>query len=124
MTKKINITRYMRKKASEVIQNILNPTYFVDGVPLDEIADTLREIGIVMIMEDNTEWAGMLLGAEGRCFIHLAPISSCWTPNIPEGYIGHGINFYEPFENTGLVITWYKCTSRKDQSVEVIGYIS
>ena len=124
MAKKINITAKARKQANRVIGSILKPTYFKGGVPLNEIAVALKEQGIVMIMEDNTEWAGFLLGAEGRCFIRLAPVSSCWTPDNPEGYIGHGLDFYEPFENTGLVLTWYKMESRLDKAIEVVGYIS
>lgn len=124
MAKKVNITAKARKQAGVAIQNLLKPTYFKNGVPLDEIAETLKELGIVMIMEDNTEWSGFLLGAEGRCFIRLAPVKSKWTPDNPEGYTGHGLNFYEPFENTGLVLTWYRCESRFDRAIEVIGYIS
>lgn len=124
MAKKVNITAKARKQAQTAIQNLLKPTYFKEGVPLNEIAETLKELGIVMIMEDNTEWAGFLLGAEGRCFIRLAPVNTKWTPDNPEGYKGHGIDFFKAFENTGLVLTWYKMESRFDKAIEVVGYIS
>lgn len=122
--KNITMTATLRRCANQAVYELLKPTYFYDGVPLHKLESTLKDMGIVMIMEDNTEWSGMLCGANGECFIRLAPVETKWTPDNPEGYTGHGINFYKTYENAGLRLTWYKCTSRNDSKYEVIGYIS
>ncbi|RLA58209.1 MAG: hypothetical protein DRQ78_12455 [Epsilonproteobacteria bacterium] len=118
MARKMIINQKNRRVASKAIQSILKPTYFADGVPLDALSDALEELGIFMVQEDNTEWEGFLCGSKGECFIRLAPKSS--------EDIDHpsGLAFYEPFENTGLRLTWYKCESRRDSKFEVIGYLT
>lgn len=112
MARKVMINQATRRTAARVVQNILKPTYFNDGVPINELADELKDMGIVMLMEDNTEWSGFFCGLEGECFIRLAPMTT------------ESCGFFTPYENTGLRLTWYKCTSRQDRKFEVIGYIS
>ena len=121
MARKVMINQATRRTASRVVQNILKPTYFKDGVPLDEMADELKDMGIVMIMEDNTEWAGFLVGSKGECWIRLAPMTTAKQGTAP---FNEGIEFYDPYENTGLRLTWYRMESRYDKKFEVIGYIT
>jgi len=121
MSRKIKINQATRRTAQIIVQNILKPTYFKEGVPLDEIADALRDMGITMIMEDNTEWSGFLVGSTGEAFIRLAPTT---TSVFGNSWCNKNIIFYEPYDNTGLLITWYKCESRRYEKFEVIGYIS
>lgn len=124
MAKKILMNAKKRKMVSNAVYEILKSTYFADGVPLHEISSTLKKFGVIMVMEDNTEWSGLVCGDEGSCNIRLAPIESMWTPDNPEGYTGHGFKFYESYDNAGLILSWYRCTSRRDGKYEVIGYIS
>ncbi len=121
MAKKIMIRQAMRRTAQVSIQNILKPTYFAEGVPLDEMSDALKDMGIIMVMEDFTEWSGFLCGSHGECFIRLAPMTTMKEGTAP---FNEGLEFYEPYENTGLRLTWYKCESRRDAKFEVIGYIT
>lgn len=118
MARKVMINQATRRTAQTVVRNILKPTYFAEGVPLDELSDALEDMGIIMVMEDNTEWAGFLCGSKGECFIRLAPATTRETDHPS------GLDFYDPYENTGLRLTWYKCESRYDAKFEVIGYIS
>ena len=121
MPHKIMINQATRKTAQAVLQDILKSTYFSDGVPLDTIADNFKDMGIIMVMEDYTEWSGFLYGSVGKCFIRLAPMS---TMKKGTDSFNKGLEFYDPYENTGLRLTWYKCTSRRDSKFEVIGYIT
>ena len=122
--KKRNITAIKRKSLRMALTKVLAPTYFKHGVPLQEIQDCLRNEGVIMLMEDDTEWNGILLGKEGRCFIRLAPVETKWTPDKQDGEGEYSIDYYEKYENTGLVLTWYKMETRFDLCVEVTGYIS
>jgi hypothetical protein len=99
MARKVMINQATRRTAQVMVQNILKPTYFKDGVPLDDLADALKDMGIVMVMEDNTEWAGFLVGSQGECFIRLAPMT---TAVMGQSWQNKDIVFYDPYENTGL----------------------
>jgi hypothetical protein len=111
------INQATRRTAQIAVQNILRPTYF-DYIPIGELDEVLQDMGIVMVQEDNTEWAGLLMGDEGEIFIRLAPMTSA------DDAKNNAIPVYTPYENTGLRLTWYRCESRKSRKMEVIGYVS
>jgi len=117
MARKMMMNQKDRRIVSKAVQKVLKETYFKQ-IPLDALGDALVDSGMIMLQEDNTEWAGWLCGEKGRAFFRIAPISSgIVDENIQE-------EFYTPYENAGLLITWYKCESRYDSKYEVIGYIS
>lgn len=118
--KKVMIRQAMRRTAQVSIQNVVKSTYFTQ-IPLDEMSDALKDMGIVMVQEDFTEWSGFLCGDQGECFIRLAPMTTMKEGTEP---FNAGLEFYTPYENTGLRMTWYKCESRRDRKFEVITYIS
>jgi len=124
MPRKVMMNQKIRKVVGKDVQEILKPGYFDGGVPIDKIVDVLKSHRIVLLQEDNTEWSGFFCGAEGRAFIRLAPVGTKWNPDNREFYHSHGVEFYTPFENTGLVLTWYRCENRNDRKYEVVGYIS
>jgi hypothetical protein len=41
-------------------------TAYKESVPLDQIFDGIKKQGYVPLMEDNTEWSGILCGADGQ----------------------------------------------------------
>lgn len=104
-----------RKDAQKVVNKILESTYF-DTIPLNEIMEGLKKVGIVVLQEDNTEWAGMLLGSNAHTTFTLGPLSSARKEN-------YGI-VYDSFSNSMLVLSWYKDVQRKTRKTEVTGYIS
>ena len=111
------VNKSIRHRVGKAVWEVLKPTYFKE-IPLDSICQALIENDMIMLQEDNTEWNGILCGIQGEAFFHVAPLDS--------GRIDYDINeeVYEPYENTGLRLTWYKCESRRDGKFEVIGYIS
>lgn len=111
---KTMLKNVLRNKISSRVRNILNPIYF-DYIPIGEIDEALQDAGVVMLQDDNTEWAGIFISDEGNVFIRLASMDSANdSKNI-------AIPFYTPYENAGLFISWYKMTSGK---IEITGYIS
>jgi len=117
MARKMMINQATRRTAQIIVQNILKPTYF-NYIPIGELDEALQDMGIVMLQEDNTEWAGFLLGDEGDVFIRIAPLTSAVDAK------NNAVPVYTPYENTGLRLAWYRCESRKSRKMEVIGYIS
>lgn len=109
---KTKIDSKLRNKINKEIHILLKPTYF-ETIPLENIFKILNDNGIVALQEDNTEWEGFLVGAEGRATIELAD-------NMIYKKI-NDIKVYTPFENCYLIITWYKMEFNK---YEVIGYLS
>lgn len=102
-----------RRKASNAVSKVLKQTYF-PYIPIDAIFDALRGCGLVVLQEDNTEWAGFLCGSDEHVLFTIAYASSV--------HIENGLRTYVPIDNAGLFISWYKDDQRKN--IEVIGYIS
>jgi hypothetical protein len=91
-----------RKKVSNEIASLSSGKYY-DEIPLGDVSDILAKYGIVMLQEDNTRWAGWLIGREGQATMTLAPISS---------KSGDGDDpFYTPYSNVGIHMSWYKMES-------------
>jgi len=81
---------------------------YLEDIPIDEIMNTIRRYGYVVLQEDNTEWAGMLLGAEGNIYLHLG------TNRKEDGS-------FEQVKNSMLALSWYKMSSEKYEIVTYIG---
>ena len=109
------ISQKKRKAVQNNVHAILKETYF-DSIPLDEINKALQKNGMIMLQEDNTEWAGLLVGYEGECWIELAPVNTIKNEEYGKTY--------QPYKNTGLRLSWYKSDARKSRKIEVIGYIT
>jgi hypothetical protein len=81
-------------------------------IPLERIFKTLRDNGIVVLMEDHTEWSGFLCGREGNCIMEIAYNYTAVEDN--------GVVSYIPIKNSGLSISWYKMNT----CMEVTVYLS
>lgn len=111
----MKIVRKLKSLASRKVQYVLEPTYF-SQIPLEDISQALKECGLVLLQEDNTEWAGWLCGEEGRATFSIGGYVTKRDESEDPMYI--------PFDNTMLLLTWYKCSSRTDGKYEVIGYLT
>jgi hypothetical protein len=83
-----------------------------DGIPLDIIREIMEKHGMVLLQEDNTEYSAIFCGREGVAHIRFGYKSTSYDVN--------GIPTYIPFDNSLLVMTWYKLNSK----YEIIKYIS
>jgi hypothetical protein len=102
-----------KRKVNNQLHHLMKPTYF-DDIPLDSIFKLLKANGLVPIMEDGTEWEGMLIGASSHAMIELGYLN--------QGTLGNNeIMTYVPIENAGLSISWHKMGSGR---WEVLAYIS
>jgi len=92
-----------RRKLGKEIAALSSGKYY-DEIPLGDVSDILKRYGMVMLQEDNTEWAGWLTGREGQATMPLAPISSKTDGSDPS---------YTPYSNTGLHFSWYRMPSNR-----------
>lgn len=92
-----------RRVLNKCLASILEPVYFKQ-IPMREIIGMLDENGYVLVQEDNTPWAGILIGCEGRARFNIV---------IKDGMV--------PIGNTTLLIHWYKMPSK---NTEVTGYFT
>lgn len=100
-----------RAKISKAIHNTLEQIYF-DAIPMRDISSTLRERGLVLLNEDNTEFSAIFCGNHGSCVIQIGDLNSAKEKN--------GLLEYSPIE-AWLYLSWYKMASGR---YEVIGYVS
>jgi len=104
-----------RATASKAVQRILGATYF-DHVPINDIANSLKREGIVLLQEDGTEWSGFVgAGKSGSATIDIAPVESGVIDDLS------GATLYRPYKNAMLVVAWHRMESGR---LEVTGYIS
>ena len=108
---KVNTTE--RKLLSEAVNEAVPGSYFKE-IPIDEIDESLRKRGFLLLQEDNTPWAGMLLGAEGSTTFTIGRLAGSTTVN--------GIETYTPIENSMIALSWYKDDKRRDSKYDVVAY--
>jgi hypothetical protein len=98
------IRQHVNAQISKLVDHI------VDDIPLSDIAAVLRQNGLVLLQEDDTEWSGILTGRDGNILIPLATTNQ----QDSEGrYLEH--------LNHGLSLSWHKYdTGRYD----VTAYVS
>jgi hypothetical protein len=113
--KPAKMTAQIRKKSSKVVYELLKPTWF-DSVPMAELIAALKKVDVIVLQEDNTEWAGMLLGNSGTGLFPLGDFS--------KSDVRGSERIFAPFTNAGLFLSWYHSDSRNGRRIEVIGYIS
>lgn len=113
------ISPRVKKKLFNAIRpfstNSDNGNKYWDQIPISEIQNTLESFGYTLLQEDNTPWAGMLLGDEANILLHLGV-----KRRAPSGE-GQYVEYYEPVVNAGLSLSWYKMPSGR---YEVTVYIS
>lgn len=102
-----------RTKINKAFDKLMSNTYF-QGIPWDKIEKILEDNGVVALQEDNTKWAGLFSGRDGKATIDLAPLESARSEGRPS-------TFYTPYTNTMLVMTWHKMDSGR---YEVVVYVS
>lgn len=100
-----------RKQISKAVYELLKPCYF-DEIPLGKLQERLKEFGVVILQEDNTEWSGFLCGNNNNCVFTLGSLDSKQSC------------FYEEYNNVRLFLGWYKDSKRNTRNYEIIGYIS
>lgn len=105
----------VRKQASKVVINALGLNYYHE-IPISELIDGLKKVGVVVLQEDGTQWAGMLLGSDSHTLFTLGDANKATETEYG--------TVYEEFVNAGLALQWYRCESRFDRKIEVNGYIS
>lgn len=104
-----------RKTLTNMLSHVLPTNRYFKSIPLDQIAEEFFTAGVVLLQEDNTEWSGMLLGAEGSALISLGDASTADASQPKD------VTFYTPFTNAALSIQWHKMPSGK---YEVTAYVS
>lgn len=102
----------LRKKINNEIFKLLKPTYF-RRIPLGDIVAVLKKHHVVMLQEDNTEWAGLLCGEDERAVIELADEDTF----LPIGKV----KMYVPYTNAMLILSWFRMPSG---NYEVLCYVS
>lgn len=98
----------LRKKVNAELIKYTTGTYF-KAIPLKDLFSILKKHGIIALQEDNTEWSGLLAGNSETTSFSIAPVSSKVE------------NMYQPYDNTVLVLQWYKMESGK---YEITTYVS
>jgi hypothetical protein len=73
------------------------------SIPMDKIREVLENHKMVILQEDNTEFAGIFCGREGRSELSFGYKFTATEVN--------GIPTYIPFENTMIILSWYKMTT-------------
>jgi len=96
-------------KVKKQINKELDPfNAYLEEIPIDAIKDSIKAYGYTVLQEDNTEWAGMLLGDEGNIYLHLG------TNQKEDGS-------YEQVKNSMLALSWYRVSPEKYEIVTYIG---
>lgn len=104
-----------RKTLSSAVREALPKSYY-DEIPIDEIDQSLRKQGFLLLQEDDTPWSGMLTGREGRVLFTIGRLNE--TKDVA------GETGYQPIKNAGVSLSWYKDDKRKDSKYDVVGYLS
>ena len=99
-----------KKKINTQLRTL--PTYNPE-VPIVEIEEILKNFGLLLLQEDNRPWEGMLIGADSQTTFEMAYLDSAYEKD--------GMTFYEPIENAGLMLSWYKMQSGK---YEIVTYVA
>ena len=90
---------HIKNQSHDALTNF-NQQYFQE-IPIQNITKNLQELGLGLINEDGTPFAGFLTGEEGRADIDLT-------------WMGSPVN-------NALTITWYKMPSGNYEIVTYIG---
>lgn len=97
-----------RKEIQKINKELKEFNNYYSIIPLKEINIKLKENGLILIQEDNTEWSGFLCGDNSQ------------TTFIVGRYIGES-ETYEPIKNTMLSLSWYKMESGR---YEIVTYLT
>lgn len=98
----------VRHKANKELTKLTVSKYF-EKIPLKGISDILKNYGLILLQEDNTEWSGLLSGNSSRATFDIGYIE---TKNN---------NQYTPINNSSLVLSWYKMDSGRYEIVTYLG---
>lgn len=107
------VNTFERKLLSSAVQEAVPESYYTD-IPLREIDDSMRKRGFLLLQEDNTPWAGMLLGSEGSALITIGRMAG--TTKHDWG------TTHQPIENSALALSWYRDEKRGDRRYDVVAY--
>lgn len=101
-----------KSKINRQLTDLTSPghkTRYFNKIPLRDIQAILNQHGVVMLQEDNTPWAGLLLGDSHEDSFTLAPANLDPNPQ------------YEPYMNAMLRLSWHKMQSGR---YEIVTYVS
>lgn len=106
--KNFKINGRLRNQAAHKLHAItkgMQPT-----IPMIDIMDALEELGIVVLQEDNTRWAGMFVGRQGSADFELGDLDS----EEKDGT-------FHRVQNSMLRMTWYRFDTGR---YEIVAYLS
>lgn len=107
------VNTFERKMISEAVNEAVPVSYY-DEIPLKEIDESLRKRGFLLLQEDDTPWAGMLLGSEGSTTITIGRKAGATKHEWGETH--------QPIENSMLALSWYRDEKRGDRRYDVVAY--
>lgn len=111
--KRKTLPESLRKKINDRLGEITTGNKYYEKIPLDDIFKAIRDNEGIPLQEDWTEWSGWLTGEDGRATIDIGNPETKSTRD--------GLDFYTPYSNTMLVLTWHKMPSGR---YEVGAYLS
>lgn len=125
LTNRNNLTAKDRKRINKQLHIMTTNKYF-DAIPLDEVFSILQNEGIVVIMEDNREWQGILCGESADTNFILADktrptVHEDWDRSEPDEQKYSFITYNEEIKNAQLRFTWYKFSTGR---YEILAYLS
>jgi hypothetical protein len=103
----------IRRKINKAISGLGS---WFNGIPLDEIRAILKQHCLVLIQEDYTEWAGMLMGNNSHCNIYIGDEGMA--------HVKHGQEPMYPRYDNMLFLSWYKAEDKNDKQWDVVSYVS
>jgi hypothetical protein len=102
-----------KKAINKILGDLSTGSKYYEKIPLDDIFKAIRDNEGIPLQEDWTEWSGFLTGDDGRATIDIG--------NPDSKHQKDGLDFYTPYSNTMLVLTWHRMGTGR---YEVIAYLS
>lgn len=100
LSQRIVLPPKTKRGVQRAVERVLKPTFF-SAIPLQDIFDAIKSVGVDVIDESGDEWSGFVTGDDGRADFDLA-------------YAG------KKAKSIALHLTWHKMPSGR---YEVIGYV-
>lgn len=107
------VTSKERKMIHDAVTDAVTESYYKE-IPIEEIDTELRKRGFLLVQEDGTPWAGMLVGREGRTIMEIGRKNDFEVRN--------GVKMHTILEDVGVALSWYKDDKRRDSKYDVVAY--
>lgn len=90
----------------------INKSYY-PYIPIDEINKALNTFGLILVDEDGTRLSALFCGESGEALLDIGVLSTEHDLN--------GLQAYDMIENSKVLLTWYKLSSR---NYEIVCYVT